>query len=173
VEYGSALASALAGDFARSEAAANDLLKHFPEDTSVARTYVPLLQALAALGRGQPAEAIDRLRPAMKYELAMNRLVGDLHMSGLYPAWVRGRAYLEMHRGAEAAAEFRKIQDHPGIVFADPIGALAGLDLGRAYAMSGDTKRAKDAWQDFLAVWKNADPDIPALREAKAEFAKL
>jgi hypothetical protein len=91
----------------------------------------------------------------------------------LYPAYVRGEAYLAAHKGAEAAAEFQKIVDHRGIVVSDPIAALARLQLGRAYALSGDTAKGKSAYRDFLTLWKDADSDIPILKQAKAEYAKL
>ncbi len=91
----------------------------------------------------------------------------------LYPVYVRGHAYLAAHQGAEAAAEFQKILDHRGIVISDPIGALAHLQLGRAFVMSGDRIKAKTAYQDFLNLWKDADPDIPILKQAKAEYARL
>jgi tetratricopeptide (TPR) repeat protein len=91
----------------------------------------------------------------------------------LYPVYVRGEAYLAAHRGGEAAAEFQKILDHRGIVLNEPIGALAHLQLGRAYALQGDTAKARAAYQDFLTLWKDADPDIPILKQAKAEYAKL
>jgi eukaryotic-like serine/threonine-protein kinase len=93
--------------------------------------------------------------------------------TALYPVVVRGEAYLAAHQGSEAAAEFQKILDHRGIVVNEFIGALAHLQLGRAYAMAGDTAKAKSAYQDFFALWKDADPDIPILKEAKAEYAKL
>jgi eukaryotic-like serine/threonine-protein kinase len=92
---------------------------------------------------------------------------------GLYPAYVRGQAYLEAGRGREAAAEFQKALDHRGIVLADPIGALAHLQLGRASVVSGDISKAKSAYQDFFELWKDADPDIPILQQAKAEYARL
>ena len=91
----------------------------------------------------------------------------------LYPVYMRGQAYLAAHKGVEAAAEFQKILDHRGIVVSDPIGALAHVQLGRAFALSGDTTRAKAAYQDFLTLWKDADPDIPILKQAQAEYAKL
>ena len=91
----------------------------------------------------------------------------------LYPVYVRGEAYLAAHQGSEAAAEFQKILDHRGIVLNEPIGALAHLQIGRAYAMQGDTAKARAAYQDFLTLWKDADPDIPILKEAKSEYAKL
>ena len=92
---------------------------------------------------------------------------------GLYPAYVRGQAYLEAGRGREAAVEFQKVLDHRGIVLADPIGALAHLQLGRALALSGEKDRARSAYQNFLILWKDADPDIPVLKQARAEYAKL
>ena len=101
----------------------------------------------------------------MPYELGI--------MDTLYPAYVRGEAYLAARQGREAAIEFQKILDHRGIVLIDPIGALAHLQLGRAYALSGDQTKAKTAYQDFLTLWKDADPDIPILKEAKTEYAKL
>ena len=91
----------------------------------------------------------------------------------LYPAYVRGEAYLATHQGAEAALEFQKILDHRGIAVGDPMGALAHLQLGRSYALAGDRIKAKTAYQDFLALWKDADPDIPVLEQAKTEYAKL
>jgi tetratricopeptide (TPR) repeat protein len=91
----------------------------------------------------------------------------------MFPVFVRGEAYLAAHKGSEAAAEFQKILDHRGLVLNQPIGALAHLDLGRAYVLQGDTIKAKGAYQDFLTLWKDADPDIPVLRQAKAEYSKL
>jgi Tfp pilus assembly protein PilF len=91
----------------------------------------------------------------------------------LYPLYVRGEAFLAAHQGAEAAAEFRKVLDHPGVVVNEPIGVLAHLGLARAYALQGDTARARGAYQDFLTLWKDADPDIPILKEARAEYEKL
>jgi tetratricopeptide (TPR) repeat protein len=91
----------------------------------------------------------------------------------LYPIFVRGNAYLAARRGAEAAAEFQKILDHRGIVISDPVGALAHLQLGRAYALTGDTTKAQAAYQDFLTLWNDADPSIPLLKQARAEYAKL
>ncbi|HEV3482039.1 MAG TPA: hypothetical protein VGR97_06875, partial [Candidatus Acidoferrales bacterium] len=100
-------------------------------------------------------------------------LGGNRASMSLGPAYFRGQAYIAAKQGASAAAEFQKILDHPGIVTNEPIGALAHLGLGRAYALSGDKGKAAAAYQDFLALWKDADPDIPILKEAKAEYAKL
>jgi eukaryotic-like serine/threonine-protein kinase len=107
------------------------------------------------------------------YELGRTTFTGDYFWNALYPVFVRGEAYLVAHQGSEAAAEFQKILDHRGIVLNLPIGALAHLQIGRAYALEGDTAKARAAYQDFLTLWKDADPDIPILIAAKAEYAKL
>ena len=174
VEYAAGLALALSGDSARSQQLADDLEKRFPEDTFAKFTYVPVLRALSALERGKPADSVERLQIALPYELAVNGLnFNHYYLGGLHSAYVRGEALLAAHRYAEAAAEFQKILDHRGIVGADPIGALAHLQLGRAFVLSGDKIKAKAAYQDFLTLWKDADPDIPILRQAKAEYARL
>jgi tetratricopeptide (TPR) repeat protein len=172
VEYGAAFALALSGDFPRAQTLANDLERQFPEDTSVRFSYLPALRALLALnhlGAGEPSQAIELLQIAVPYEL------GAPHgnFGALYPVYVRGEAYLAAHKGAEAAAEFQKILDHRGIVASDPIGALAHLQLGRAFALSGDKTKAKTSYQDFFTLWKDADSDIPILQQAEAEYAKL
>jgi hypothetical protein len=113
------------------------------------------------------------LRAAEPYELGMSGIAFFGCFGGLYPAYLRGEAYLLLHRWRDAELEFQKILDHPGIVIADPIGALANLQLGRAYASSGDHARAKGADEDFLKLWKNADPDIPIRKKARSEYAKL
>jgi eukaryotic-like serine/threonine-protein kinase len=174
VQYAAGLALALSGDTSRSEVLAGDLEKRFPEDTFVKFTYAPVLRALAALGRGKPADSLERLQIAIPYELAVNGLTHDhFYLGGLHSAWVRGEALTAIHRYAEAVAEFQKILDHRGIVGADPIGALAHLQLGRTFALSGDKAKAKAAYQDFLTLWANADPDVPILRQARTEYAKL
>ena len=174
VEYAAGLALGLSGGSSRSEALADDLEKRFPEDTFVKFTYVPVLRALAALERGKPADSVERLQIALRYELAANGLnFNHFYLGGLHSAYVRGEALIAAHRYAEAAAEFQKILDHRGIVGADPIGALAHLQLGRVFALSGDKTKAKAAYEAFLALWKDADPDIPILKSAKAEYARL
>ena len=115
---------------------------------------------------------MEILRVAAPYELGQTTY-SSYGWSSLYPVYVRGEAYLATHQGREAAAEFQKILDHLGIVLNEPIGALAHLQLGRAYAMNGDTVMAKAAYQDFFTLWKDADPDIPILKRARAEYAKL
>jgi tetratricopeptide (TPR) repeat protein len=173
VEYGAAFALALAGDVSRSEALANDLDGRFPEDTSVRFSYLPTLRALFALRHGKPSDAIELLQVAVPNELAVPGISFFAFFGSLYPAYVRGKAYLDAHQSAEAATEFQKILDHRGIVFSDPVGAMARLQLGRAFALSGNTARAKTAYQDFLALWKDADSDIPILKQARAEYARL
>ena len=152
---------------------ANDLDRRFPEDTSVRFHYLPTLRALAALNAGKTAKAGEELEPARRYELAMNRLSVFASFGAMYPAYVRGEALLADHQGSRAAAEFQKLIDHPGIVLADPLGALAVLQTGRAWAIAGDHDKAKAAYQGFLTLWKDADADIPILKQAKAEYAKL
>jgi hypothetical protein len=173
VEYGVAFALALSGESSRSQMLATDLERRFPEDTSVRFSYLPALRALLALNHGQPSDAIELLRIAGPYELGTPRSDIQGFFGALYPIYVRGLAYLAAHNGAAAAAEFRKILDHRGIVVSDPIGAIARLQLGRAYALSGDRTRASLAYENFLALWKNADSNIPVLKQAQAEYAKL
>ena len=174
VEYTAGLALALSGDSSRSQPLADDLEKRFPEDTFAKFTYVPVLRALSALEHGKPADGVERLQIALPYELAVNGLnFNHFYLGGLHSAYVRGEALLAAHRYGEAVAEFQKILDHRGIVGADPIGALAHLQLGRAFALSGDLAKSKTAYQDFLTLWKDADPDIPILTQAQAEYAKL
>ncbi len=165
---------ALSGDFSRSEALAGELENRFPEDTFAKFTYAPVLRAVAALGRGKPADTVERLQIAIPYELAANGLIhGHFYLGGMHSTYVRGEALIAVHRYAEAAAEFQKILDHRGIVGLDPIGALAHLQLGRAYALSGDKAKAKSAYEGFLTLWKDADANVPILKQAKAEYAKL
>jgi tetratricopeptide (TPR) repeat protein len=173
VEYAAAYALALSGDAARPQRLAEDLAKRFPEDTPVQFEYLPTLHAAFALSRKAPQDAIARLETALPYDLAMPGTAFFAKFGGLYPAYVRGQGYLEAGRGREAATEFQKILDHRGIVLADPVGALAHLQLGRANVVSGDRIKAKSAYQDFLTLWKDADTDIPILKQAKAEYARL
>jgi tetratricopeptide (TPR) repeat protein len=174
VQYPAGLALALSGDSTRSQQLADDLEKLFPEDTFARFTYVPVLRASAALQRGSPEDSVQQLQTALRYELAVNGLnFAHFYLGGLHSAYVRGQALMATQKYADAAAELQKILDHRGIVGADPIGALAHLQLGRVFVLSGDANKAKAAYQDFLTLWKDADPDIPVLRQARAEFAKL
>ena len=172
VLYGASLALGLMDDSSQGEARleqpADDLAKRFPEDTLVEFNYLPTLRAQIAIAHHDPAKAIEFLQAAAPYELGSTG--GFL---ALYPIYVRGEAYLLLHQGSQAAAEFQKILDHRGIVWNEPIGALAHLQLGRAYAMAGDTAKARVAYKDFLTLWKDADADIPIRKQAKAEYAKL
>jgi eukaryotic-like serine/threonine-protein kinase len=170
VQYGAALALAYAGSEGQAQALTDDLGKRFPEDTVVRFNYLPTLRAKLPVSKGNASEAIEGLRAAAPYELGQ---FGFYNWNVLYPVFVRGEAYLAAHQGGEAAAEFQKILDHRGIVVNAPIGALAHLQIGRAYSMQGDTAKAKAAYQDFLTLWKDADSDIPILIAAKAEYAKL
>jgi eukaryotic-like serine/threonine-protein kinase len=172
VQYGAALAFAHAGDDKRAQTLTDDLGKGFPADTIVQFNYLPALRAKLAVSRGDAPAAIESLRTATPYELGQTTS-STYGWTALYPVYVRGEAYLAAHQGSEAAAEFQKILIHSGIVLNEPIGALAHLQIGRAYAMQGDTAKAKAAYQDFLTLWKDADPDIPILIAAKAEYAKL
>jgi serine/threonine protein kinase/tetratricopeptide (TPR) repeat protein len=174
VEYTAGLALALSGDASRSELLADDLEQRFPEDTFARFTYVPVLRASSALEHGKPTDSVEHLRIALPYELAVNGLnFAHYYLGGLHSAYVRGEALVAAHRYPEAVAEFQKILDYRGIVGLDPIGALAHVQLGRAFALSGDLAKSKTAYQDFLALWKDADPDIPILTQARAEYARL
>ena len=152
VEYGAAFALALSGDSARAQELASDLEKRYPEDTSVIFSYLPALRAVHALNHRQPAKAIELLQIAIPYDLGAPRSSFHGFFGTLYPVYVRGEAYLALHQGAQAAAEFRKTIDHRGIVVSDPIGALAHLQFGRALALSGDRTKAQSAYQDFLTL---------------------
>jgi hypothetical protein len=173
VEYGAALALAITGESTRAQELADDLDKRFPEDTCVRFTYLPVLRARLASNQGKPSQALKWLQAASPNELAVPGVAYFAFYGGLYPAYVRGEAFLAAHRGTEAAVEFKKIISHPGVVFGDPVGALAHLQLGRAFALSGELTNAKTAYQDFLTLWKDADADIPILQQARAENAKL
>jgi eukaryotic-like serine/threonine-protein kinase len=163
-----ALSLALTGETTKSRELATDLNQRFRENTFVQFSYLPAIRAASALHEGKPEEAIEGLRAASPYELGAP---GD--GTRMMPVYVRGQAYLAAHRGEQAAAEFQKIVDNRGLVANDPIGALAHLGLGRAYTIQGDTARARPEYQTFLALWKDADPDIPVLIAAKSEYAKL
>jgi serine/threonine protein kinase/tetratricopeptide (TPR) repeat protein len=170
-ESQSALAFALAGDSARAQSRVDDLDKRFPQNTVVQSVWLPTIRAQMELGHKNAPRSIELLQPAVPYELGM--LSGSATKSCLYPVYVRAQAYLSAQQGQLAATEFQKILDHRGLLWNCATGALAHLGLARAYALQGDTAKAKAAYQDFLTLWKDADPDIPILKEAKAEYAKL
>ncbi len=169
VEFGALFALALSGDLEQSRALASDLNKRFPEDTCVQFTYLPVSRAQLALGDHDPAAAIDQLQVAAPYDEAVP-CSGFAFFGNLYAPYVRGLAYAAAHRYTDAAREFQKILDHPGIVLVDPVRILARLNLGRALASAGDTVKARVAYQDLLTLWTFADPDIPVLVQAKTEF---
>jgi tetratricopeptide (TPR) repeat protein len=166
----SAIAFALAGDMANANRAIEDLTKRFPQDTVVQTRYLPMTRSALALNSGNAQAAVDALAAAAPYELGHTN---EDFTFAVYPVYFRGQAYLAAKNGDAAAAEFQKILDHAGVVGNEPIGALAHLGLGRAYSLSGNTVKAKTEYQDFLTVWKDADPNIPLLTQARAEYAKL
>jgi hypothetical protein len=172
-EYGAAFALALSEESSQAEALATDLERRFPEDTSVRFHYVPTVRALVALDHHDAAKAIELLQANVPYELGSPQSSFSGFYGVLYPVYVRGLAYLMLQRGNDAATEFRKILDHPGIVANDPMGALARLQLARAYVQSGDAIRAKAAYSDFLNLWKGADPGIPTMKQAQFEYAQF
>jgi tetratricopeptide (TPR) repeat protein len=173
VEYAAAFALARSGDLSESQRLAADLEKRFPEDTPVQFEYLPTLRALSALAHRAPSDAVERLQRAVPYDLAMPGTLFYGMFGGLYTAYIRGEAFLAAGNAQASAAEFQKVLNHRGIVLADPIGALAHLQLGRVFTLSGEKDRARSAYQDFLTLWKDADRDIPILKKAKAEYAKL
>jgi serine/threonine protein kinase/Flp pilus assembly protein TadD len=166
----SSVALALSGDSAESGHLAEDLGKDLPDDTIVKFEYLPMARAAAALANHDGAKAVEAMAGAQAYEL------GEFNSSmtfALYPVYLRGEGFLGAKKGVEAAGEFQKILDHPGRASNEPIAALAHLGLARAYALQGDHGKSRTAYQDFLALWKDADTSVPVLRDAKAEYAKL
>jgi eukaryotic-like serine/threonine-protein kinase len=178
---GLALASAEHDEQAEIANLADDLAKRFPEDTVVKFNYLPTLRAQIALDRGQPLQAIEVLEASVPYELGTTE--GSGFPQALLPVYVRGEAYLAAHRGPEAAAEFHKVLNHPGVVFNEPIGALAHLSIARAYAIQAEAAtetnrgellaKARSAYEDFFNLWKQADPNIPLLTQARAEYDRV
>lgn len=159
------VALSLAGDVSRATMVADELSKRFPTDTSINNISLPIIRAGIEISRDSTAKAIESLRPVSAYEFGLEARV--------VPTYVRGQAYLKAKQGQEAAVEFQKILDHRGICATSAFCILAHLQLGRARALAGDKAGARIAYQDFLALWKDADPDIPTLKAAKAEYAKL
>jgi eukaryotic-like serine/threonine-protein kinase len=181
VEVEDALAFAMAGDTTRAESLAQDLGKRYPLDTQMQSLWLPAIQGQVALNKKNPAAALNALQAASPVELGQIGFVANI--SCLYHVYVRGEAYLAAGQGGAAAAEFQKILDHNGIVWNCWTGALAHLGLARAYALKSKSSQGADAdaarvralaaYKDFLTLWKDADPDITILKEAKAEYAKL
>jgi eukaryotic-like serine/threonine-protein kinase len=166
----SALAFALGGDSARATHLADDLEQRFPQDTIVRFNLLPAIRAGIAIHGGKADRAVETLATGARYEMAQT--AEDLNFV-LYPVYLRGQAYLAAKQGTAAVTEFQKIIDHPGLVQNELIGVLAYLELGRAYSMTHDTSRAKAAYEQLFAVWKDADSDIPILRQARVEYGKL
>ncbi|HKW62860.1 MAG TPA: protein kinase [Candidatus Acidoferrum sp.] len=167
-----ALTLARTGDFAGAQKLIDELAKLFPLNTAINGYWLPCARGYLEFQQGKPAQALKSLQAASRYEYGMpppqfgpNAL--------LYPIYVRGQAYLQLHQAKEAAAEFQKMLDHRSMVAYSPLASLVRVQIARAYAMQGDTAKAKVAYQDFLTLWKDADPDIPILKEAKTEYAKL
>jgi hypothetical protein len=166
----SAIAYALAGDIADASRAIDDLTKRFPQNTVVQTRYLPMARSALALNSGNAQAALDALSAATPYELGHTN---EDFTFALYPIYFRGQAYLAARNGAAAASEFQKILDHAGVVGNEPIGPLAHLGLGRACCLTGNMAKAKAEYQDFLALWRDADANIPLLTQAKTEYAKL
>ena len=171
VEYAAALAFGFSGSQPRAQFLSADLAKRFPDDTIVQFNYLPTLRAQAALARKEPAQAVAALEPAAPYELVCPGAL--LNFVSLYPVYLRGLSYLAASQGAAAAAEFQKILDHPGLVGNQPIGALARLQLARAYAAQRGSAKASAVYHDFLALWQEADPAVPILTQAKSESERI
>jgi eukaryotic-like serine/threonine-protein kinase len=169
VKVAAAFALASIGETPRAKALAEELEKNYPSNTMLKLYWLPTINAAIEISKGNSSQGVSDLEPAAPYELGD----AETFINYLYPAYVRGQAYLLAHNGTAAAAEFQKLLDHRGIVGNFVTGSLAHLQAGRAYAMAGDTAKAKAAYQDFLTLWKDADPDIPLLKEAKTEYAKL
>jgi tetratricopeptide (TPR) repeat protein len=173
LEYAAAIVAGHAGDSKQAQALADRLETEFPEDTSVRFSYLPVIHSIVALNHNDPGRAIDALEPAIPYELGAPRCSVVIFFGALYPILFRGEAYLAGHKGPEAAREFQKLLDHSGPMVGDPVSVLAHLGLARSYALSGDANNARNQYKEFLAQWKDADPDLPVLHQAKAELARL
>jgi len=162
-----AFALAKTGDVSRASELAGELDRQYPQYSLVQNYSLPSIRALVEIERGHPDRAIEMLKPALQYELSLGSY------ADLRPAYVRGLAYLRLGRGSDAASEFEKLIDNPGVVLNSIIGSLSYLQLARAETVAGDPDNARTHYQDFLALWKDADPDIPLYQQAKAEYAKL
>jgi len=170
VEVLSALAYARAGNILPSQELVDKLNKEFPTNTLVQIYWLPVIRAAIELDRKDSSQAIELLQTPMSYDLAEPT---PLQLGPMYPAYLRGEAYRQEHRGKEAASEFQKILDHRGVVVNFPLGAVAHLGLARAYALEGEVPKSGAAYRELFTLWKDADPDIPILKEAEAEYAKL
>jgi eukaryotic-like serine/threonine-protein kinase len=173
VEYGAAIALVQAGELSQARLLVEDMEKRFPENTAVEFIYVPEIFALIALQQHEPAKAIEILQTTVAYEQGQLPSASFGFYGMFYPAYLRGQAFLAERQGSAAAAEFQKILEHRGVVISDPIGALAHLQLGRAFAQSGDKARAKASYEDFFKIWKGSDTDIPILMHARVDYGYL
>jgi tetratricopeptide (TPR) repeat protein len=158
---------------ARARTLAGDLEKNHPEDTLVLSLYLPALRALFALDARDPAAAIQSLQSASRFDLAFGGIGFYGYFGKLYPLYVRGEAYRAARQPNEAIAEFQRILDHRSIVLVDPVDALTRLQLARTLVLSGDIAKAKNAYNDLFALWPDADQDVPVIKEARAEYARL
>jgi tetratricopeptide (TPR) repeat protein len=175
-DYGPAFALAFLQDSTQAHKIEADFETRYPQDTSVQFSYLPTLRALEGLNQGDPAKAIEMTHAAAPYDLAVPGtafFAGGAFFGALYPVYVRGLAYSRLGRPSEAAAEFQTIVAHPGLVLNDPIGPLARLQLARALSAFGDRAKSAAVYTDLLALWKDADPDIPVVKQVKAEHAGL
>lgn len=166
--WGAALLLSRIGDSGGAEKILPDLAKAFPHDTMLNAVWIPVAHALAEMRSNNPAKAVEVLESARHYELGIGP-----NSCGAWPVFSRAQAYLLVHDGQKAATEYQRILDHRGVDPGSPIYTLSGLGLARAYALQGDTSKARTTYQDFIGVWKDADPDVPVLKQAKAEYAKL
>jgi eukaryotic-like serine/threonine-protein kinase len=170
-QFLAAMAYAAGSDASKAQTLVDDSKKRFPEDTLAQVIEIPTIEGQIALAHRDSSRALEVLQSASRYELGQIGAGGAT--PALYPVWVRAEAYRMAGQGAEAAREYQKILDHRGAVINGIIGALAHLGMARAYALQGDTAKARVAYQDFFALWKDADPDVPVLVAAKSEYAKL
>jgi serine/threonine protein kinase/tetratricopeptide (TPR) repeat protein len=172
-DYGPAFALALLHESTQAHKIESGLAKRYPEDTSVQFSYLPTLRALEALNQGDPAKALEMTQAGAPYDFAVpgTAFYAGAFFGAAYPVYVRGLAYSRMGRHREAAAEFQKLLDHPGLVLNDPMGPMARLQLARALSASGDRAKSADAYQALLTLWKDADPDLPVVEDARTESA--
>jgi predicted Zn-dependent protease len=169
VKMGAAANFARLGDAARAQKFIADLSKEYPSDTILEKAVLPLARAMIELQRKQPAKAIDELESVRPFEIAG----GPTAATDFWPMYLRGEAYLDLHDGAKAQVEYQKIAEHRGLSPMSPLYSLSRLGSARAYALAGDTAKSRSAYQDFFAYWKDADPDVPILKQAKSEYEKL
>ena len=165
-----ALVDARSGDLRSAQGLAEQLQQQFPQATFIQHYWLPVIRAEIDLQQKRAGKAIDDLVPSLGIELSTP---ASLTVTTLYPAYIRGQAYLALGDGAKAAVEFQKIIDHPGVSLNSPLSALAFVEVARAYTLAGDPAKARQAYQKFLQLWKTSDPGIPIFQEVKAEYSKL